>query len=106
MASDEDPAAEEPRRFAHPDSTINYPGRPVYSRTREGPTSVGRRGRILLTAAVLGIAVALLMAFNYLPAPALVWAFIVTPLLLRAIWKKVPVGYVKPWSPEEEQGPR
>lgn len=94
----EDPRAEaagtEEREFAHPDSTVNYQGRPIYSRWEGGATSFGGAGRIVLT--LLVIALGVLFAFNYSPVPFIVWVFIAGPALLREIWKKVPIGYTKP----------
>ena len=86
-------AGEEEREFAHPDSTVIYQGRPIYSRWHGGATSFGGAGRIVLTLLVIGLGVA--FAFNYSPVPFIVWVFIAGPALLREIWKKVPIGYSK-----------
>lgn len=91
----EDPRAEEAgdeeREFAHPDAAVALQGRAIYSRWRKSEISFGPIGRILLTVLVIAIGVAL--AFNYTPVPAVIWMFLAVPVLLRQIWKKVPVGY-------------
>ena len=91
----EDPRAEaagaEEREFAHPDATVIYQGRPIYSRWHGGETSFGPTGRIVMTVLVVAMGVA--FAFNYSPVPFIVWVFIAAPMLLRQIWKRVPIGY-------------
>lgn len=84
-------AGEEERRFAHPTEYASVAGKPVYSRWARTETSFGPFGRIVLTLLVIAMGVAL--SFNYSPVPAVIWLFLATPVLLRSIWKRVPVRY-------------
>jgi hypothetical protein len=84
-------AGEEEQRFARPTESISVSGKPVYSRWAGTEVSFGPVGRILATILVIGIGV--LLGFNYSPVPAVIWLFLGAPVLLRSIWKRVPVRY-------------
>lgn len=84
-------AGEEERRFAHPTEYASLAGKPVYSRWAGSETSFGPFGRIVLTLLVIAVGVGL--GFNYSPVPVVIWVFLATPVLLRSIWKRVPIRY-------------
>ena len=87
----EEQAGAEERRFAHPTEYASFVGKPVYSRWAASETSFGPFGRIVLT--VLTIALGVALAFNYSPIPAVIWLFVAAPVIIRSIWKRVPVSY-------------
>lgn len=83
------PQPEEPPRFAPPDAFLGPPVPRRFSRTAKSDISFGFWGRLALTV-VLCVLPVLYFGLYFFPT-AIIWLFIVCPVLVPAIWKKVPL---------------
>jgi hypothetical protein len=93
LEPDEPDSPVEPRIYAPPDRFIGPPLPSRYSRTAESEVTFGFRGRI--AASALFVVIPILLALFVMPGfLGLIWLIVSVPvwiLVLRSIWKKVPI---------------
>lgn len=84
--SDEPDARQGP--FAHPDAWLGPPLPSGYSRWVKSDVSFGPVGRTVLTILLL---IPALWGLMYSPVAAALWLFVVYPVAMRSVWKKIPL---------------